>query len=855
MAVVQATDTPMLRQYREIKAQAEDAILFFRLGDFYEMFLTDAEVASGELDLTLTGRGKDENRIPMCGIPYHAAESYIQKLVSRGYKVAICEQVEEATGKGLTRREIVRVVTPGTVFGHGALDEKSNNYLVSVCLVNPMKNADVLGAANESLLNYGDPKGASPLKNADVLGAAEHMRYGVSFLDISTGEYRMGSFSEIDLLSLLDRLGAREILLDAMVTLPGKWTMLQNKVDMLRWREAQSRLSAHFGEHVFSGMGLQSVASALPAAWALLHYVMTTQKASLPHITRLRIFGMQDHLFMDRVTVQNLELIQSRTDAGKKGTLFGILDDTCTAMGARKLKQLIQYPLVDPARIEMRLDAVDVLVYDRLSREEIREILGNVYDLERLVGRIVAHYQQPRDLLSLKQTLTALSSLPSVLAHLTGELFLRYQGLFARFAAPGNPYYGVIALITDAIVDPAPANLRDGGVIRPGFHVDLDALTQSFQDIRMWIQGLEIAERERTGIKSLKVGYTRVFGYYIEVPNAQLEKVPIDYIRKQTLTHAERFITPELKEKETLLLHGEEQQQQLEVTIYGQVVDHIVSVVSDLQTLAAAVAELDCLQALATVSTRYGYTRPTFVSTRGSLKLYGSRHPILERDREKPFIPNDILMDENSRFLLITGPNMAGKSTLMRQVALTVIMAQMGCFVPADKAELYPVDKLFTRIGALDNLYFGQSTFMVEMVETAAILNHASIDSLIVLDEVGRGTSTFDGMSLACAISTHLYSQTQARSMFATHYHELTALESRFQSLRNFSMQIQETGDDIVFTHRFVPGPADKSYGIHVAKMAGLPAGIIADATALLNGFEAEGVHYLREQWETHADH
>ena len=842
MSVVHATDTPMLRQYREIKTQAEDAILFFRLGDFYEMFLTDAEVASGELDLTLTGRGKDENRIPMCGIPYHAAESYIQKLVSRGYKVAICEQVEEATGKGLTRREIVRVVTPGTVFGQGALDEKSNNYLVAVCLVS---DAKAEAFASEPAL--GDPKGDSPLEIKTTLGVAEHA-YGVSFLDISTGEYRLGIFSEIDLLSLLDRLGAKEILLDSLITLPGKWTMLQNKVDMLRARDAKTRLAEHFGEHVLTGMGLQRVSSAWPAAWALLHYVMTTQKARLPHITRLRIFGMQDHLFMDRVTVQNLELIQSRTDAGKKGTLFGILDETRTAMGARKLKQLIQYPLVDPARIEMRLDAVDALVYDRLSREEIRDLLGGVYDLERLVGRIVANYQQPRDLLSLKQTLQALAALPSVLSHLTGELFVRYQGLFARFSEPGNPYYGVIALITDAIIDPAPVTLREGGVIRPGFHADLDALVQSFQDIRMWIQGLEASERERTGIKSLKVGYTRVFGYYIEVPNAQLDKVPSDYIRKQTLTHAERFITPDLKEKESVLLHGETQQQALEVTIYGQVVAHIVSVVSDLQTLAAAVAELDCLQAMATVSTRFGYTRPRFVATRGVLKLCGSRHPILERDSEKPFIPNNIMMDDSARFLLITGPNMAGKSTLMRQVALTVIMAQMGCFVPADSAELYPVDKLFTRIGALDNLYFGQSTFMVEMVETAAILNNATCDSLIVLDEVGRGTSTFDGMSLACAISTHLYSETKARSMFATHYHELTALETRFPSLRNFSMQIQETGDDIVFTHRFVPGPADKSYGIHVAKMAGLPDAIIQDAMALLQGFEAEGAHYLRER-------
>jgi len=847
MAVVHANDTPMLRQYREIKAQAEDAILFFRLGDFYEMFLTDAEVASGELDLTLTGRGKDENRIPMCGIPYHAAESYIQKLVSRGYKVAICEQVGDATGKGLTQREIVRVITPGTVFGHGALDEKTNNYLVAVCSVSDAK-AIAFASDTEAGEIQGDPKGASPLKKNNVLGAAENIYYGVSFLDISTGEFRLGIFSEIDFLSLLDRLGTREILLDPLIVLPGKWDMLQNKIDMLRWREAHKRLSEHFGEHVFSGMGLQEVESALPAAWALLNYVTLTQKARLPHITRLRTFGMQRHLFMDRVTVQNLELIQSRTESGKKGTLFGILDETRTAMGARKLKHLIQYPLVDPLRINARLDAVDGLFHDRLSREEIRDVLGGVYDLERLVGRIVSDYQQPRDLLALKQTLMALSALPSILEHLSGELFVRYQGLFARFAEPGNPYHGVIQLITEAIEDPAPANLREGGVIRARFSTELDALVASFRDVRLWIQGMEAVERERTGIKTLKVGYTRVFGYYIEVSNAQLDKVPADYIRKQTLTNAERFITPELKEKENILLTGEDQQRQLEITIYGQIVAHIISVVADLQTLAAAVSELDCLQAMATVSMRFGYTRPVFVAESGCLKLLGSRHAVLERDTEKPFIPNDIVMDKASRFLLITGPNMAGKSTLMRQVALTVIMAQMGCFVPADKAELSSVDKLFTRIGALDNLYFGQSTFMVEMVETAAILNNATADSLIVLDEVGRGTSTFDGMSLACAISTHLYANTQARSMFATHYHELTVLAEKLPALHNFSMQIQETGDDIVFTHRFVPGPADKSYGIHVAKMAGLPDAIIQDATALLQGFEAEGVHYLRER-------
>ncbi len=624
--------------------------------------------------------------------------------------------------------------------------------------------------------------------------------------------------------------------------------MLQNKVEMLRWRDAQKRLSEQFGEHLFSGMGLHEVEAALPAAWALLNYVMVTQKAQLPHITKLRTFGMQRHLFMDRVTVQNLELIQSRTEAGKKGTLFGVLDETRTAMGGRKLKQLIQYPLLDPLRITARLDAVDALFQDRLSREEIRDILGGVYDLERLVGRIVSDYQQPRDLLALKQTLEALSALPSILTHLTGELFVRYQGLFARFSEPGNPYQGVIQLITDAIEDPAPANLRDTGVIRPGFHHELDALIHSFSEVRLWIQNLEASERERTGIKTLKVGYTRVFGYYIEVSNGQLDKVPDNYIRKQTLTNAERFITPELKEKEHVLLTGEEQQKQLEVTIYGQVVAHIVSVIADLQTLASAVAELDCLQAMATVSMRFGYTRPIFTSETGTLKFLGSRHPILERDTEKPFIPNDIVMDKDSRFLLITGPNMAGKSTLMRQVALTVVLAQMGCFVPADSVELCPVDKLFTRIGALDNLYFGQSTFMVEMLETAAILNNATAESLIVLDEVGRGTSTFDGMSLACAISTHLYEKTQARSMFATHYHELTVLADRLPALHNFSMQIQETGDDIVFTHRFVPGPADKSYGIHVAKMAGLPEAIIQDATALLSGFEAEGVHYLRER-------
>lgn len=823
-------DTPMLRQYREIKAKAEDAILFFRLGDFYEMFLTDAEKASRELDITLTGRGKDDNRVPMCGIPYHAAEGYIQRLVSRGYKVAICEQVEEATGKGLTRREIVRVVTPGTITGQGALDEKTNNYLLAV---------------------VGCHKTETPHLDLGVRTPEQKKTYGVSFLDLSTGEYRIGMFSEPDFLALLDRISPREMLVDQKSMLSignaSETDILQNRIDMLSHTDARKRLSTHFGEHAFSGMGISHMADAFPAAWALLHYVMTTQRSELQHITRLRGVGVSGYLFMDRVTIQNLELIQPRgQDFGKKTTLYGILDETRTAMGGRKLKQLIQYPLADPLRIQARLDALESLFQDRLSREEIRVLLENVYDIERLLGRIVTQQPNPRELIALKQTIASLAMLPTILVHLTGELFARYQSLFAYFSEPDNVYIRVMQLIESAINDPSPVTIRDGGVIRAGFSTALDDLMASFQEVREWIQGLEGAERDATGIKSLKVGYTKVFGYYIEVPNAQLSKVPQHYIRKQTLANAERFITPELKEKESFLLNGEENQRELEAGIYAQVVASVLEAVGEFQTLASAVAEIDCLQALATVSVRHGYTRPLFVPEPGKLHFIGSRHPILERDTTKPFIPNEVCMHQESRFLLITGPNMAGKSTLMRQVALTVIMAQIGCFVPAERAELSVVDKLFTRIGALDNLYFGQSTFMVEMLETATILNNATSQSLIVLDEVGRGTSTFDGMSLAAAISHYLY-DSGARTMFATHYHELTVLADRFPAFRNYAMQIQETPEGIVFTHRFLEGAADKSYGIHVAQMAGLPEKIIRQASDLLVGFERDGAKYLKE--------
>jgi DNA mismatch repair protein MutS len=803
-------DTPMMRQYRDIKIHNMDSILFFRLGDFYEMFFDDAKLASKELDITLTARGKDENRMPMCGIPHHAADSYIAKLVSRGYKVAICEQVEDASvSKGITKRDVVKVITPGTLLAHGLLDEKENNYLMAI---NPI--------LKESL-------------------------FGISYADITTGEFRIFIARNHDeLISQIDRLGAKEIIIptDSEIDLPEN--LLINYKDFDDVETAQEELLSHFKVKSLSSFGIDSFEHAYSSAWVLLQYLIETQKNNVPQITKLLPLWIDKTLLIDNTTIRNLELINPIYGTKDTGTLFGILDYTKTAMGARKLKALLRAPFVCEEVISKRLDIVDGLIDDLLSREEIRDVLASVYDLERLISRIVTELNNPRDCMALKKSLVALVDIAKIIGEMSRDAFEEFQEFFRLFLQSESSYMTIVNLIDNAINDDVPSVLRDGGIIKDGYNQELDNLLLSFIDIKEWIGGLEAIEKERTGIKNLKVRFNKVFGYYIEIPHSQIKFVPDNYIRKQTLTNAERYITPELKEKESILLHSEEKQKELEIEIYREIVQTLKQYIPELQKLANIIAELDCFQCLATAAQKHNYVRPQFTSEAELLlEIKAGRHAVLERNSGVHYIPNDVYMDkETNRTSLITGPNMAGKSTLMRQVALIVVMAQMGSFVPAESVCLSLVDKLFTRIGALDNLYFGHSTFMVEMLETASILHNATQNSLVLLDELGRGTSTFDGMSIAWAVTDYIHNKIGARTLFATHYHELTVLEAQFKGLRNYNMQITEKKDGINFDYKYIYGPADKSYGIHVAKMAGLPNEVIKNADNLLARFELEGI-------------
>jgi DNA mismatch repair protein MutS len=802
-------DTPMMRQYLAIKAEYQDAILFFRLGDFYEMFLDDAQIASKELGLTLTGRGKDENRVPMCGLPYHASASYISRLIQAGYKVAICEQVEEASeGKGITKREVVQVITPGTIINHDLIEASTNNYL------------------------------------AGIMPLAKQGGYGFSFVDITTGEFKLSYCqTDMELYSQLDRLGCKEIIIAEHMTLTLDDTLLINELPMLDALRAKEELCRHFKIQSLSAFGLESMTDALPIAWALLDYLKKTQKNSVPQITRCLAHATDKTMSIDKVSIRNLELTQGLHSKDKAGTLFWVIDYTKTAMGARMLKQLIHNPSTDIGQITLRLDAVEILVEDLLSREEIRDVLQQVYDLERLLSRIVSEHHNPRDCMALMHSLMALKDLSGILGHLDKSVRLKeYHTFFKHFDSDDSPFKQLITLIQEGLIDTPPAVIRDGGFIRDGFNLELDELMRSFEDIRHWINGLEERERAASGIKTLKVGFNKVFGYYFQVSNGMKDNVPEHYIRKQTLTQGERFITPELKEKETILLTGKEKQTKLEIELFHEIVQTIKHFIPDLQKLASIVAQLDCLQSFATVSQKHRYTRPQFVES-GELKLdiVNGRHPVLEKSTGVQVIPNSMSMrKESNRFMLITGPNMAGKSTLMRQVALTVVMAQIGCFVPAESLSMSIVDKLFTRIGALDNLYSGQSTFMVEMLESASILHNATEQSLIILDELGRGTSTYDGMSIAGAITEYIHNEIGARTFFATHYHELSLLSDTLSGLSNYSMAISESDGKIAFTYVLKAGQADKSYGIHVAEMAGLPESVIQRATLLLNEYETK---------------
>ena len=800
--------TPMLRQYLGIKGQYPDAILFFRMGDFYEMFFEDAETASRLLGITLTSRGTHNGeKIPMCGVPYHSARSYLGKLVEQGRKVAICDQVEDPrAAKGIVRREVTRVVTPGSVLEDEGMEGARNLFMAAV--------------------------------------ASEPGRWGLAHVDLSTGEFRITETGEREeLFGELSRIDPAEVLIpdgDPVLGEPdlaGYRVERLDPVDFDRSR-AEALLLEQLDVRSLDGFGCQSMRQGIVAAGAAVHYLRKTQKVSPGHVRDLVTYHLGGFMFLDESTTRNLELFRTiRGDTGK-GTLLHVLDRTVTPMGGRLLRRWIAYPLLDLERIQLRLAAVTSLFEDRMLREAVREQLQGMYDLERLNGRISLGRANARDLVALK---TSLWRLPGLKEALKGSASETLEGISNDL----DPLEDVASVIDKAIRDEPPLTLKEGGFIREGTHPELDELIRLTRDGKGWISDLAAREQERSGIGSLKVGYNKVFGYYIEVSKANLSRVPQDYIRKQTLVNAERYITEELKGYEEKVLGAEEKRIALEMEVFESIRKSVALESRRIRRSAELVGKLDALASLAEAAEEYGYARPV-LDEGDVLEIVDGRHPVVERTvRDEDFVPNDIQMDgREQQFLIITGPNMAGKSTILRQTALTVLMAQMGGFVPATRAEIGLVDRIFTRIGASDDLARGRSTFMVEMNETANILRHATPRSLVVLDEIGRGTSTYDGLSIAWAVSEALHDRDGkgVRTLFATHYHELTELMTTRPRVRNFNIAVKEWNDKIIFLRKLIPGGTSRSYGIQVARIAGLSAEVIDRAKEILENLEGKDV-------------
>ncbi len=793
--------TPIRQQYLQIKARYPDVILFFRLGDFYETFDHDAEVAARELDLVLTSRPVAKGtRVPMAGVPYHAVENYIARLIEKGYRVAIAEQVGEVTGRGLVPREVTRVVTPGTVVEPALLEAKRPSYLAALVI--------------------------------------EDGQAGLAYTDITTGEFAAAQFAQAEVARELSRLQPRECLVQTSEVQPPT-SNLQPPTSNLHLTllppyrfelgAARQALLDHFGVTTLEGFGCEGRPLAIRAAGAILQYLRETQKGALAQLTTLRTYTTERFLVLDPSTRRNLELTETLRERKVQGTLLGVLDRTLTPMGGRLLRARLLQPLTDRAEIEARLDEIEPFFQDGVLRARLREALKDMPDLERLTNRVLGGIATPRDLVGIRRALEEAQKIANLQPPTSNLLHLSSSG------------EDVIALIAQAIVDDPPATLSAGGVIRPAFSEELDGLLRSVREAREWLAGLERGEQTRTGIRNLKVGYNKVFGYYIEVTRSNLSAVPADYIRKQTLVNAERFITPELKEMETLILNAEERQSEVETRLFRQICAQIAARGAALLRSAQALARLDVATTLAEVARRNRYVRPE-LTDEDILEIVGGRHPVVEQTRrDEPFVPNDLRLDGESRIMVITGPNMAGKSIYLRQNALIVLMAQMGSFVPAERARIGLVDRIFTRIGAQDELAAGQSTFMVEMVETANILNNATPRSLLILDEIGRGTSTYDGLSIAWAVVEYLHNhpQRRARTLFATHYHELIELAARLPGVRNANLAVAEEEGQVIFLHKVVPGGADRSYGIHVAQLAGVPRTVIHRAQELLEGLES----------------
>ncbi|TDF99549.1 DNA mismatch repair protein MutS [Paenibacillus piri] len=794
--------TPMIEQYLAIKAEVPDAFLFFRLGDFYEMFFEDAIEASRELEITLTGRGGGaEERIPMCGVPYHSADNYIARLIEKGFKVAICEQVEDPdAAKGIVRREIIRIVTPGTVMDARSLGE-TNNYIVSVT-------------------------------------GTEDGGYGFAACDISTGELFVtrleGTLTlvadEMNVYHPSELLAAPELLKRLKESAPA-WagTTLLTPVERERGKP-EPELADYFVEAELAVLPKGGEA----CIRQLMAYLIETQKRSLGHLKHIRVYEQNQHMIMDPFTRRNLELVETVRDRTKKGTLLWLLDKTVTAMGGRLLRRWIEKPLMSAAAIEERLEAVDRLYHQLIVRDELKQSLKEVYDLERLVARIAYGSANARDLVALKNSLQQVPLLKQV-CEASGSATL------ARLTARMDPCRDVMAWIGDAIAEEPPVSIRDGGMIKAGYHAYLDQLREANTNGKQWIAELEKQERERTGVKSLKIGYNKVFGYYIEVTKANISSLEEGrYERKQTLANAERFITPELKEKEGLILEAQEKMVDLEYELFMQLRDKLSAHISRLQQLAEQIASIDVYQSLAAVSAANRYTRPQ-VGEFYDLRIEEGRHPVVEAVmQDGVFIANETALNKrDGSMLLITGPNMAGKSTYMRQVAIICLMAQIGCFVPAKSAQVPIIDRIFTRIGAADDLIGGQSTFMVEMMDIQVMTEKATSKSLVIIDELGRGTSTGEGMAIAQAVIEYLHDRIGCKTLVSTHFHELAHLEESLGSLRNYCMAVKESGRTVTFLRKLIPGAASTSYGIYCAQIAGLPAGIIDRSYELLNGFEA----------------
>ncbi len=800
--------TPMMEQYREVKRRHPDSLLFFRLGDFYEMFFDDAELAARELEITLTGRNAGlGERVPMCGVPYHAADNYIARLINKGYRVAICEQVEDPRAvKGIVRREVIRVITPGTVLTDNMLD-KGNNFLV---LLHEEDGSLFLAAADVSTAECVWAEFAGPHR----VGTLCDQLFRLAPAEIVLAG-KIGSLADIQAFTTtrLPRCTYTSLVVDDYAAVAGL-------------------PAAHFGAD-----GLPTAAGAVLALALLLHYLRETVKSDLSHLSRLTKYDAREFLALDAATLRNLEVTANMRDGSRRDTLLAVLDHTETAMGGRLLKKWLEYPLLNPTAIAARQDAVGELVAKPLVRQELHQALAEIYDFERILTRIEVGTANARDLVALKASLAILPALKASLAACEAK----------RLAAAGlglATHADVYGLITAAIDDNPPLAVREGGMIRAGYDLELDELRALATDSRRFVQELETREREATGIKSLKVGYNKVFGYYIEITNANAANVPVTYTRKQTLANAERYITPELKEFELKILGAQEKIVAIEYHLFTRVRDYVRERIRDIQQTARLVAETDALASLAEAAARGGYTRPA-LNTAREITIRDGRHPVVEKLLKRElFVPNDTGLDHRDcEIMIITGPNMAGKSTYMRQVALLVLLAQVGSFLPAREASICPVDRIFTRVGASDDLATGQSTFMVEMNEVAHILRHATADSLIVLDEIGRGTSTFDGMSIARAVIEFVKDKVRAKTLFATHYHELTDLEDTARKIKNYSVAVKERGNDVVFLRRIVPGGADKSYGIHVAQLAGLPKKIIERAQEILAELEQGGRH------------